>query len=105
MTKKNITNRHLLMWDIEINNMEGSIMSIFNHHKIKEFYNTNGVRVQSIKEKVNKLQEEFIVIEDNKIKYSGEGSDRKPEIKEGKTFDEYKVKHEELMNEITTVEI
>lgn len=101
----NITTRQLFAWHQEIQSMNGSIHHIFNRSKIKEFYNDNGIRIDTMFKKLKEIQTEYFVIENEQIKKEGEGKDAKPVVQEGKTREEFDKKFNELMDSEITVKI
>lgn len=92
------TNRLLLSLHREAQTMTG-LIAIFNRSKIKQFYVDNAIRINTLNEKISKMQREFFVIEEgDKIRHEGEGKDRKPVMQEGKTREEFEAKFNDLLN-------
>lgn len=92
------TNRQLLSLHREAQTMTG-LIAIFNRSKIKQFYGDNVIRINTLNEKISKIQREFLVIEEgDKIRHEGEGNDRKPVIQEGKTREEFEAKLKDLLD-------
>ena len=104
-TPTNITNRQLLQWDSEAMRMNGSIIGMFNRSKIQEFYRNNEARISTLKRDINELQDDYFVVENDQVKYEGEGNDKKPVMKEGKTLEEYQQKFKELQDKIVSINI
>ena len=101
----NITNRQLLSMHREIGQLQSSIVGIFLKNKIKQFYADNGIRIESLQEKISKLQQEYFVIENEKIKTDGEGKDSTPVMNEGKDKKEFDEKFNKLMIEVVNISI
>ena len=93
------TNSTLLSMHNEINKMQGSILAIFLRGKIQQFYNDNGVRIDSVNAKIAALQKEYFVIEEDIIKKDEEKNTIMQEGKDRKELDD-KIK-EILDTEIT----
>ena len=55
MAKQNVSNAVLLHLDQEIAQWNNSALALFLNSKIREFYNNNGQRIMSIKEKRAKI--------------------------------------------------
>lgn len=101
-----ITNAHLLMMDREIQQMQSSVIALFLHSKINQFYNNNRVRLNSIYEKRDALWKEFCVIEEGgKLKTEGEGVEQKLVLKEEIRRHEFEEKMSELMSKEITIEV
>lgn len=101
----NATNKTLLLMHQEIQKMQGSVNGLFHKGKIKQFYNDNGLRIDTLQEKMRKLQSSFFVIENEQIKKEGEGKDSQPVLQEGKDRKEFDEKFEKLMNEEVQIKV
>ena len=75
----------------------------FFRTKINQFYKDNAIRVDSMFKRIQELQHEYFVIENEQIKHEGEGKDRKPVCNPEKTREEYDVKYKELMEKEVTI--
>jgi len=96
-------NKHLYQYHIQLEQLKGNIIYELLGGRIRDFYKNNRVKLQSIIDKLHHLQEEFFVIENDKVKMTPlEVTDNvrkepEPVMLEGKTFKEYEVKYNELM--------
>ncbi len=103
MQAQNTTNNRLLTWHNEIQSLNGSIVAKFLHSKIREFYNNNGVRINSLQDKRSELTKKYFVIEDDKLKTEGDGENAKPVLIEGKTNEDFENELKELMEKEVAV--
>lgn len=89
-------NKNLYEFHCQLEAMKTSIIFQLLFGRIKDFYKNNDIRINSLIDKLNKLQEEyFIYNEEGKVKE--EGDPKKPVMVEGKTYEEYLEKYELLM--------
>lgn len=103
--KITVSNKDLLMIEREIESFQGSVLGIWFRSKIAEFYSRNQIRLNTLKQKRTDIQNEFLVIEDGKIKTEGEGKDLKLVLKEEIRRKEFEDKMNELMDKIIETEI
>ena len=69
----------------KMNGLDG----ILHRSKLNDFMKKNQIRIKGMHESMKKIQTEHFVIEDDKIKYEGEGKDRKAIYQEGKDKEGY----------------
>lgn len=98
-------NRNLYQFHVQLEQSKGNIFHFLLKDKIKTFYKLNGQRLEVLTNTLQKLQEEFFVMENDVIKVIKKESDTEPGLfndvpvmKEGKNYDDYIVKHDELLN-------
>lgn len=91
----------LLAYDEEIQNWykSGSVLTLFHNSRINDFYKEFKLRLETLWKEVRTLQEEYFVFENDKVKVEGEGNDRKPICKEGKTIEDFNQAWADLMNQ------
>lgn len=93
----------LLNYHTEIQSMGDSIFRHFMRSKVKEFYKHNGLKIDTLINKIKELQNEFFVMEvvdgNTHIATTGEGDDKKPVMVEGKELEKYNEKYRLLMKE------
>lgn len=63
-----VTNEALLMLDSEMQSWNGAALYLLLNGKISKFYQDNGIRINSVKQKRLDIIREFLVIEDGKVK-------------------------------------
>lgn len=97
------TNQTLLNIHRETQQLQTTLTGLFLKSKIKQFYTDNSIRIETILGKMQKLQSEFFVIENEKIKTEGE--DAQPVLKEGKDKKEFDDKFDALMKEEVNIKI
>jgi hypothetical protein len=78
--------------------------------RIKDFYKNNGLRINTLLEKIEKMQREFFQYgEDGFVKFqkvpvpNSEEMADEPVIQEGKSYDDYIAQFNELMERDTTI--
>jgi len=98
----NATNRTLLILHKEAQQMQSTLNGLFQRSKLKQFYNDNGLRIETIHGKMRKLQSEYFVVENEQIK---KDKDNQPVLLEGKDKKEFDEKFETLMNEEVNIKI
>jgi len=100
----NARNRNLLNLHRDGQQMihEPKLGDLFHKNKVKQFYNDNGLRIQTIHDKMRKLQSEYFVVENEQIKKDKDGQPIPLEGKDKKEFDE---KFEKLMDEEVNIKI
>lgn len=94
-----MTNGLLLQYHAEINQLQNSVIMLLLKGRVADFYKEYGIRINTILEKKTALQKDYFVFEGESIKKEGEGKDAKPIMLEGKTYEEFIGKYNELMNE------
>lgn len=108
--KRNVTNNQLLKYYNEIQGWGGSIISVFLSTKINSWLKANGARIESIQSRILEINKEYFVHstdQQGKIQftYEGEGKDRKPVFKEGKTQEDLTKTITAIQNEVTVMEV
>lgn len=98
-----MTNRILLQYDRQIEELSQSVVFYFLKSKIEEFYKQNGIRIETLKGRVVFLQKAHFAFDGDKIKYEGKGKDMKPICLEGKTLDGFQEELNKIMNEETVI--
>lgn len=89
-------NKNLYQFHLQLEEMKNSVVFQLLFGRIKDFYKNNSLKINSIIGKLNVLRDEFFEVDENgKTKTSGEPL--APVMKEGKTYEEYTVKFDELM--------
>lgn len=109
------TNRHLLTFHDELQRMSGSILGLFLRSKIRQFYNDNNIRLESLFKKMTIIKEEHFEIEEEgdykKVKMhtpepiDGVAQQPKPVMKKDKTEEGYTKALDELMEEEVNIKI
>lgn len=66
--------------------------------KINEFYKLNGVRIRSLTDKVQLINEKYFIFENGQPVFDGEGDERKQRMNEPYTMQEFEQEWNELMN-------
>lgn len=102
---KNLTTlpvRQLLQFDNEIISMSSSIVGFFFRTKINEFYNTNGERIKSLRDKNHQIYLKHCEFKDDKLVFS---ADQKPVLKEGVKEEDFHKDLNEFLNENVTVNL
>jgi hypothetical protein len=88
---------------------QGNALFYLQIRKIREFYNNNGVRIQSLLNHQAVIFETFYEMEEVKgvkqVVWEGEGKDRKPKLREGCTEQEWKDAVKEFQDEETIVNL
>ena|SRR3990167_147771 len=64
----------------------------------KEFYKHNKIKIESLHEKMRKLQREYFVVENEKIIKENDEKDAKAKMLEGKDREEFDKKFNELID-------
>lgn len=102
--------KHLINYDQEIMSwsQNGSVLMHFLQPKIKQFYNDNGIRLQTAYGKINSLIEEHFELDENKkiktIEVEKDGNKSQQRVlKEGKSNEEYDKLYMELMDSETKI--
>lgn len=99
MNHNGMTNGLLLQFHQEISQLQNSVIMFLLKGRVTDFYKDFGIRINTVLEKKTKLQKEYFVFDGENIKKEGEGNDQKPVMLEGKTYDEFIEKYNQLMNE------
>jgi len=106
MSTTNVTTGQLLRWHDELKQL-GDINSIFfhfNHSKIREFYNKNGLRLDSAFKKMEELRKEFFAIDkDGRVEMQGEGDKKVPVLLADKKREDYDKRVKEIMESQVTI--
>ena len=96
-----MNNRQLLSYHTELEGSKTSVYYFLNQNKIKEFYRENGVRIQGLFDKIQKLHELYFEMDGKNVKHIEVEKDgnkvQEPILQEGKTLDEYKAEYKTLM--------
>lgn len=100
-------NKNLYQFHLQLQDLESNILFHLFKSRINDFYKHNGIRIQTICDKLTSLQKEYFVLEDGKVKMSdsetNESGAEEPITNEGKTFEEYMEKYTELMETNCTI--
>lgn len=100
------TIRQLLHFKNEVDGMNGSIMAEFLRPKIRQFHGDNAIRINSAYDKIRKLRDEYLKTDDaGNAKFVGEGKDRVPVFKTGKTQEDFDKAYNELLESEVTIKI
>lgn len=101
-----MTNGQLFQLAEQLNELHGSILGILLKSRIQEFNKNNGLRIQTLYERVAKLQREYFVVDEkDNIKRIGEEGKQTNLLKVGKTMDGFNMNFELIMNEQVTIVI
>lgn len=92
-----ITNARLYELHVNRKALLDQLMEIQYLPKVKQFYNDNGIRIDTIIKKKNQILSDFFVMEGGNVKFS-EGEKPEPILKEGKTKDDYDKTVKEFMD-------
>lgn len=94
-----LTNGLLMQWHTEIGQLQNSVIMYLMKGRLADFYKDYGIRINTVMDKKTSLQKEYFVFEDEKVKHEGEGKESKPVMLEGKTYEEFMKKYNDLMAE------
>ncbi len=89
-------NKDLYSFHLQLKGLETNIIYQLIFGKIKDFYKHNSIRINTLIEKITAMQDDYFVL-DAEGKVQQEGEPLQPIMKEGKTYDEYLEKYNELM--------
>lgn len=103
--KINMTNEALLSIDMEVMSWQGTAIYLFLQGKISKFYQDNGIRLNTIKQKRKDIIEEFLVIEDGKVKSETVDGKEVPLFKDTLRKKEFEDKMNEFMKKEIAVEV
>lgn len=103
--KINMTNESLLAIDMEVVQWQGSALMFFLNGKIQKFYQDNGIRLNTLKEKRKELLEEFVVMENGQVKLEEVEGKQKPVYKDSLREKEFQDKMQELMTKQIAIEV
>lgn len=94
-----MTYANLYAYNQEIQNMKGSVLEKFFRGKIDEFYKHNGLRINTMLEKLRHISADFFeMTEDEKqIKTIDKDGVKTPVMLEGKTTEDYNAKVNEYL--------
>jgi len=104
-----MTNQDLLNYHSEIQQLAqaGSILIQFNKSRIKEFYRYNEDKIHTLQNKLNRINKSYFEYEEiegkTKIKFTGEGKDKKPVFLDGKNEEGYTKERGELLNTLIVI--
>lgn len=105
-----MTNQNLLDFHHEIQSWyaSGSVLPFLNRSKIKEFYKINDVKIDTLQKKIEAIYQNYFVYETvdgdankQKVKFVGEGKERKPVFLLGKKEDDF----QKELSDLTSVKI
>lgn len=106
------TNSILWQFHNDYQQMPASYRHLFRS-KLQDFYKNNGIRIETLSEKIQKLQEEFFVIISNQIQMNEPLTDKDgkpigntdptPKLQSGKTMTDFQEKFKEIMIQPTTI--
>lgn len=104
--KIQVTTQQLLSMEQEIQGMYGTIFQYWFNSRINEFYKHNGARLDTIKKKRQKINDEYLYKnEKGQLEFEGEGQNKKPKLKDSNLQKEYDDKVFELFNELVTADL
>lgn len=89
----------MLSYHYQIQNLlqTGSVHAFFNAGRINDFYKMYKIKLDTLLEKINKLQNEFFEFhKDGNLMTTGEGKNQLPVFKIGKTKEEFDKEYNEL---------
>ena len=98
-----VTNRMLLQLHQQRNDLtqQQPLLAILLGSKLRQFDNSNGIRIHSLIKKLNKIENEYFVHENDRVKYEGEQGKEQPVLLEGKTREDF----DKTINQILDKEI
>lgn len=86
----------LIQWDREIqSNAHTWVYGYALRSKWREFYDKYGLRLKTAYERLEKLEQEWLVHSEGKLVFAEE----KPVMQEGKKFEDFDKLYQEIMNE------
>lgn len=95
------TNENLYAMHLEIQSLGKGVLGLLLRTQINNFYHKNGIRVNTLTEKITANQKEHCEFEEGKIKMVED----KAVFLEGKTIDMLNEKYKELMEKQITIDI
>lgn len=90
-----MNNKQLLSYHQEIQGMRGSILYQFHISKIKEFYNKNGIRINTTMEMISDLNKKYFVYEGEELRM---GEDKKPVLLPDFNMEDFSKELKEIMD-------
>lgn len=102
-------NKNLYQFHLQLEQMRESVLYFLLKGRIADFYKYNSVKLNSIIDRMRKLQEEYFVMEDERVKMTplevtnDVRKEPEPIMQEGKTYEEYLAKYNELMEKDCTI--
>lgn len=99
---QNITNRDLLGLHREAQQLQG-LRKIFEAGKVSKFYIDNGVRINSLMEKIANLRKEYCEMDGDNIKTNMIEGKAVPVFLEGKTQEAFDQASKDLLSEETVL--
>lgn len=99
------TNGSLLSLDNDIQAWRGNALELFLGGKIQKFYQDNGIRLNSIKEKRKEMITEYFVVEDGKVKTEVVEGVEQPLFKDVLRKKEFNDAMKEFMDKEIAIEI
>lgn len=98
-------NRHLYQYHKQIQGLRGNVIELLLKGRINEFYKNNGVRVNTLIEKMASLQKDYYIYEGEQIKTEEKDGKKVFVFQDGKTQEQFNAALENLMNQPTTIKI
>ncbi len=101
--KRNMKNKDLYNYHLQLEQLKSNVIYQLLRGRVQEFYRHNGLRLNTLTEKLQKLQDDFFVIINNNIQYTKEVIDGEetgkdtPVMQDGKLFSDYTEKYNEIM--------
>lgn len=108
------TNANLVAMFNEFKNLNRGLLGLMLRSKLREFYQDNYLRYETIVKRLEQVETNYFVFEPNesgkdKVKFEVvdiDGKDiRRPVLLEGATMEDYQKATDEIMNEVTTIKI
>jgi NCAIR mutase (PurE)-related protein len=93
-----MTNAELWQYHTDIQTMNPTVRMLLKG-RVAEFYKQNEIRVKTLTEKINKLQHNHFVVENNQIKSEEKEGKQVAVCKEGKTLADFEKAFQELMQQ------
>lgn len=100
-----MTNRNLYGYHQQIEGLNGSIFELFMRGKIADFKKNNGIRINTLLEKMKAIQAEYFIIENDEVKFEMIEGKKKFILLEGKTQDGFDEAVNELMDKPCAITI
>lgn len=97
------TNRELFSYHDEILSWKGSVMAVLLRGRIKTFYDNNGLRINTLVNKYDKLREKYFVLDEKGNQTFPPDDPKTPIMQEGMTNEQWLEECDELMNTPTVI--
>lgn len=100
------TNQMLYNFHVELQQIaNNSVIGLLLRSKINDFYKENGLRINMLEQGILRIQKEHMEFENDKIKYEGEGENKKPVFLIGKSNETLQEAYKELMEKQIVINI